>query len=98
MNDAAKQADLDAKAALVAQAEAANSAAIDSDPAPKKAPEPPKAAAQAPASSPTPSPPASPEEKGKQKAEQYKADKKSALDQGYTEEQAELYAQQEAAQ
>ena len=44
-NDAAKQADLDAKAALVAQAEAANSAAIDSDPTPKKAPEPPKAAA-----------------------------------------------------
>jgi hypothetical protein len=36
-NDAAKQADLDNKAALIAQAEAANSAAIDSDPNPKKA-------------------------------------------------------------
>ena len=44
-NDAGKQADLDAKAALVAQAEAANSAAIDSDQPAKKAAEPPKAAA-----------------------------------------------------
>lgn len=35
-SDAAKQADLDAKAAIIAQTEAANSAAIDSD-APKKA-------------------------------------------------------------
>lgn len=44
-DDAAKQADLDQKAALVAQAEAANSAAIDSDASPKKASETPKAAA-----------------------------------------------------
>lgn len=36
------------------------------------------------------------EDKEKLKAEQYRADKKSALDQGYTEEQANLYAQQEA--
>ena len=30
------------------------------------------------------------------KAEQFRADKKSAIDQGYSEEQANLYAQQEA--
>jgi len=35
-DDNAKQTELDAKAAIVAQAEAANSAAIDSDPSPKK--------------------------------------------------------------
>ena len=83
--EAAKQAELNAKAALVAQAEAANSAAIDSDPTPKKVASPPKPAAPAPAPSALPQS-VTPEEKERQKAEQFKADKKSALDQGYTEE------------
>lgn len=92
-----KNPELEAKAALVAQAEAANQAAIE-EPTPA-----------APAGKPAQLPRAAREaslaeldadqkkEQQKQQASaKYQQDKKMALDQGYSEEQAELYAKQEA--
>ena len=93
-DDAKQDAELQAKAAIVAQAEAANSAAIDStDPAPKKSARKPPATSVTQIAAASVAPTLSDEDKEKLKAEQFRADKKSAIDQGYTEEQAMLYAQ-----
>ena len=91
-----EEAALQAKAAIVAQAEAANSAAIDSDPAPKKTSGKPPTTSVTQIAAASVVPAVSEEDKEKLKADQFRADKKSAIDQGYSEEQANLYAQQEA--
>lgn len=89
--------DLEAKAAIVAQAEAANQAAIE-EPSPStagvKATQPPKKANEA--SLEELDADQKQEQAKKQEKAKFESDKKMALDQGYSEEQAELYAKQEA--
>ena len=93
-NESEKQAELDAKAAIVAQAEAANSAAIDSPAAATTTQTSSKAAAKSANVAEMADAQAKAE---KQRKLQYEADRQSALDQGYTPEQAETYAKQEEA-
>ena len=89
--------DLEAKAAIVAQAEAANQAAIE-EPSPAttgvKAAQLPKKASET--SLEELDADQKKEQAKKQEKVKFESDKKMALDQGYSEEQAELYAKQEA--
>ena len=88
-----KNPDLEAKAALVAQAEAANQAAIEGPDASAlgaKAAQPPKNAKEA--SLEELDADQKKEQQKQQEHAKYAQDKKMALDQGYSEEQAELYA------
>lgn len=92
-----KNPDLEAKAALVAQAEAANQAAIEGPDASAlgaKAAQPAKNAKEA--SLEELDADQKKEQQKQQEHAKYAQDKKMALDQGYSEEQAELYAKQEA--
>ena len=82
-NESEKQAELDAKAAIVAQAEAANSAAIDSPAAATTTQTSSKAAAKSANVAEMADAQAKAE---KQRKLQYEADRQSALDQGYTPE------------
>ena len=89
--------DLEAKAAIVAQAEAANQAAIE-EPSPSatgvKATQLPTKASET--SLEQLDADQQKEQAKKQEKVKFESDKKMALDQGYSEEQAELYAKQEA--